>query len=184
VRRAAFDPRFRLLQSPSSPRSHHSFAASIPWDFDLKWTGRGVLTAAGADGISIFDAVDRELGMKLELQKVPTPVIVVDSVNQRPTANPPGMTQTLPPAGLPLLQATCQNMTRVQFVSQLQDIAPVYIHYPAVDATGLEGAWDFTLAFNPVPPGMTNGLIGGGREGPGRAGVLVIDHLEAVPTEN
>jgi uncharacterized protein (TIGR03435 family) len=66
------------------------------WDFDLKWTGRALLARAGADGISIFDAVDRQLGLKLDLQRVPTPVLVVDSVNQQPTNNPSGVAQNLP----------------------------------------------------------------------------------------
>jgi len=288
------------------------------WDFDIKWSGRGALAAMGADGISIFDAVDRQLGLKLELQKVPTPVIVVESANQKPTANPPGVTSALPPAapaefevadvkpsapganpggggfmpggridlrGIPLqaiisiawnippgedlvgapkwlqgdsprfdivakvattiggpangppvdiedlrvmlqgllkerfklethfedrpvsvytllankpklkkadplnrskcktgpapiakdspaptgpppFQATCQNMTMAQFVAQLTDIAPVYIHYPAADGTGIEGAWDFSFTFSPVPPAMMNGFGGAGRGGP------------------
>src|SRR5215831_7260351 len=67
------------------------------WDFDLKWTGRGLLAAAGADGISIFDAVDKQLGLKLEPQKVPLSVIVVDRVNQTPTPNASGVTTALPP---------------------------------------------------------------------------------------
>jgi uncharacterized protein (TIGR03435 family) len=68
------------------------------WDFDIKWTARRQLAAAGADGLSIFDAVDRQLGLKLEAQQVPVPVIVVDSVNQKPTGNPPGAAAELPPA--------------------------------------------------------------------------------------
>jgi uncharacterized protein (TIGR03435 family) len=68
------------------------------WDFDIKWTGRALLGQAGADGISIFDAVDKQLGLKLEAQKVPSPVLIVDSVNQKPTDNPPGVTQSLPPS--------------------------------------------------------------------------------------
>ena len=32
------------------------------YDFEIKWTPRGLLQKAGADGISIFDAVDKELG--------------------------------------------------------------------------------------------------------------------------
>jgi uncharacterized protein (TIGR03435 family) len=67
------------------------------WDLDLKWTARALLAQAGADAITVFDAVDKQLGLKLELQTVPTPVIVVDSVNQKPSANPPGVTTSLPP---------------------------------------------------------------------------------------
>jgi len=38
------------------------------WDFTIKWTGRGELEKQGADGISIFAAVEKELGLKLELK--------------------------------------------------------------------------------------------------------------------
>src|SRR5581483_1330777 len=57
------------------------------WNFDLKWGG--VQT--------IFDAIDKQLGLKLEPQKIPMPVIVVDSVNRKPTDNPPGVSTALPP---------------------------------------------------------------------------------------
>jgi uncharacterized protein (TIGR03435 family) len=67
------------------------------WDFDFKWTGRGQLAAAGADGISIFDAVDKQLGLKLDPEKVPVPVLIVDSASEKPTDNPPGVAQVLPP---------------------------------------------------------------------------------------
>jgi uncharacterized protein (TIGR03435 family) len=275
------------------------------WDFDLKWTARALLSRAGADGITVFDAVEKQLGLKLEPQKAPTPVIVVDSVNEKPTDNPAGVTQTLPApppaefevadirpsrpdeqqngrmqngrldlqafplkqlimvawdingddllAGAPkwldsakfdvvakastgvtgnqvdidvlrimlrallvdrfklathtedrpvnaytllavkpkLKQAdpsnrtgckegpppgtkdprdanpilsrliTCQNMTMAQFAAALQGLASGYIHSPVVDATELEGAWDFTLNFSPI------GLIQGGAGGRG-----------------
>ncbi len=68
------------------------------WDLNIKWTRRGLLQAAGADGITIFDAVDKQLGLKFESQNAPTPVIIVDRVNQKPTENPPGVTQLLLPA--------------------------------------------------------------------------------------
>jgi uncharacterized protein (TIGR03435 family) len=66
------------------------------WDFDIKWTGRGQLSKAGADGISIFDAVDKQLGLKLDLQTAPRPVLIVDSVNQKPTPNRPDLEKVLP----------------------------------------------------------------------------------------
>jgi uncharacterized protein (TIGR03435 family) len=67
------------------------------WDFEFRWTGRGQLGAAGAEGISIFDAMDKQLGLKLEAGKVPMPVILVDSLNEKPTDNPPGIAAALPP---------------------------------------------------------------------------------------
>lgn len=71
------------------------------YDFDIKWTGRGQLATAGAEGISIFDAVDKQLGLKLELSKVPTPGFVVDSVNENPTDNAPNISEVLPDAAVP-----------------------------------------------------------------------------------
>ena len=48
-----------------------------------------------------------------------------------------------------------------QFVEQLPSIAPIYIWYPVLDATGIDGAWDITLTFSAVNPN----LVGGGRGG-------------------
>jgi uncharacterized protein (TIGR03435 family) len=47
-----------------------------------------------------------------------------------------------------------------QFAEQLRTIAGGYIFTPVQDATGIEGAYDFTLSFSPV--GQFNGG-GGGR---------------------
>ncbi len=71
------------------------------WDFDLKWTSRGDLAKAGPDGISIFDAVDKQLGLKLSLETAPRPVVLVDSVLRQPTANAPDLDRILPPPALP-----------------------------------------------------------------------------------
>jgi uncharacterized protein (TIGR03435 family) len=65
------------------------------WDFDLEWTGRGALAAKGAEGISVFDAVEKQLGLKLELKNVPLPALAIESVNRKPAANPPGIESTL-----------------------------------------------------------------------------------------
>ncbi len=67
------------------------------YDFDLWWTAPDLLARAGADGLSIFDAVDGELGLKLALKMVPRPLLIVDSVRESPTPNPPGLVKSLPP---------------------------------------------------------------------------------------
>jgi uncharacterized protein (TIGR03435 family) len=56
---------------------------------------------AAIDIVSIFEAVDKQLGLKLEEKQIPTPVIVVDSVNQKPSDNPPGVAEALPPIPAP-----------------------------------------------------------------------------------
>ncbi|HEX3878400.1 MAG TPA: TIGR03435 family protein [Bryobacteraceae bacterium] len=335
------------------------------YDFDLKWTARGQLANAGADGISIFDAVDKQLGLKLELQTSPLPVVLVQSVDQKPTANdanvasilpgivegtefevadvkltPPDLQtqrfqilpsgrvdiegfdlkfiieqlwqisdemivnapkwlsdvkvsivakapssavvtgQNSPPVDIDTLIAmiknllvdrfklkthmeerptnaftltsvkpkmkaadpngrikcsegpavgqkdtrnaqpilgrllNCQNMTMTRFASMLQSLASGYIHSPVLDATGLEGAWDFSLSFSTIgqlqggrgAAANANAESGGAASDPNGAvslpdaiakqlglkmeitkrpvEVLVIDHVEAKPVEN
>ena len=65
------------------------------WDFDLEWTARGALAAKGADGISVFNAVEKQLGLKVELQNVPMPSLVIESVNRKPTPNSPEVAKSL-----------------------------------------------------------------------------------------
>jgi uncharacterized protein (TIGR03435 family) len=70
------------------------------WDFLIGWTPRQVLQplpTAGANGpaapsaepsdpngISVFEAVEKQLGLKVVKQKRSLPVIVVDHVNDKP----------------------------------------------------------------------------------------------------
>jgi uncharacterized protein (TIGR03435 family) len=283
------------------------------WDFDLKWAIKGNLRLAGPDAVTISEAVDKQLGLKIEEQKIPTPVIVVDQVERKPTDNPPDVNARVPalppaefevsdvkptvpgsrPSGAimlgmqpggrvnlpgfplalaiqiawnlngsiadiqgapkwitstnfdivakapaeyvpssgggggpdemgPMLQAllkdrfkmkvhyedqlvtaytlvaakpklkkadpasrigckvenapnaiaagplplparlvTCQNITMAQFVDQLQALVPAsYIRYPVLDATGIEGAWDFSFTFSPINPAQIAGPRG------------------------
>jgi uncharacterized protein (TIGR03435 family) len=67
------------------------------WDFDLKWSNRAQLATAGADGITIYDAVDKQLGLKLGPQPAAVPVMIVDGVNETPTPNAPDLDKILPP---------------------------------------------------------------------------------------
>jgi uncharacterized protein (TIGR03435 family) len=66
------------------------------WDFTLTWTGRGQLEKQGADGISIFAAVEKQLGLKLELKTASRPVFQVASVDEMPTANAKNIAEALP----------------------------------------------------------------------------------------
>jgi uncharacterized protein (TIGR03435 family) len=53
------------------------------------------------------------------------------------------------PAGAPpgSRVLACQNITMAQFAERLQNMAPE-LSWPVLDATGLEGGWDFTLTFS------------------------------------
>jgi uncharacterized protein (TIGR03435 family) len=67
------------------------------WNFDFKYsmTLNGPMMQQG-DRIPLNEAVEKQLGLKLEEKQIPTPVIVVDSVKQKPTDNPPGVAEALP----------------------------------------------------------------------------------------
>jgi uncharacterized protein (TIGR03435 family) len=57
------------------------------YDFTIEWTGRALLAAKGDAGISIFDAVDKQLGLKLQVANVDEPSLVIEAVNRKPTSN-------------------------------------------------------------------------------------------------
>jgi uncharacterized protein (TIGR03435 family) len=105
---------------------------------------------------------------------------------------------------------SCQNMTMAQFAEQISFWAGGYVNTPAVDATGIDGEFDFTLSFSPSgllqsaaqpaagasatasdPNGMLSfsdalgkqlGLKLDTEKRP--MPVLVIDHVEEKPTDN
>jgi len=62
------------------------------YDFTLEWTGRGQIPAGAefTNGASLFVAIEKHLGTKVEKQTVPMPALTILSVNRKPTGNPPG----------------------------------------------------------------------------------------------
>jgi len=72
------------------------------WDFSFQFTLRGMAGATNAsENVTIFDALEKQVGLKLELTQTPLPVIVIDSVDQRPTANVPDIEKLLPGSTAP-----------------------------------------------------------------------------------
>ena len=77
------------------------------WDFTLSFSSADLTQARAAgspapasDGssaastasdpsgaVSLFDAVNRQLGLKLEKQRRPSPVLVIDHIEEKPTEN-------------------------------------------------------------------------------------------------
>ena len=68
------------------------------WNFDVKWSTQinGPATANAVERISVADALEKQLGLKLEQEQAPTPVLVVDSAERGPTANAPEVSKVLP----------------------------------------------------------------------------------------
>jgi uncharacterized protein (TIGR03435 family) len=76
-----------------------STALAGGWDFTLTFSnaliaqpaaGPATDAAAAPDptgGFTIFEAIERQLGLKLEMQKRPMPVVVIDHLEEKPTDN-------------------------------------------------------------------------------------------------
>ncbi len=71
------------------------------WNFDLKFSTSFGMPGASGDRITFQEAVEKQLGFKLEEHPVPTPVLVVDSVEEKPSPNQPGVAEALPPLKMP-----------------------------------------------------------------------------------
>jgi uncharacterized protein (TIGR03435 family) len=67
------------------------------YDFDLKWTPSFVLPHSGGAGVSLYQALEQQLGIDLLLKTVPRPGIVIDSVSKDPTPNAPDLATVMPP---------------------------------------------------------------------------------------
>ncbi len=100
----------------------NSTALEGAWDIDLKYTQRGFRidqsgTTTVMNATSIFDSLDKQVGLKLELGKAPQQVLTVESVNQQPTPNSPGVEAALPPRPAPEFDVasirTCDTTERI-----------------------------------------------------------------------
>jgi uncharacterized protein (TIGR03435 family) len=66
------------------------------FDFELRYSVRnGPPVAAGTQVTYLQEAIEQQLGLKLEPSKAPMPVLVVDSVNDTPSPNAPGVVESL-----------------------------------------------------------------------------------------
>ena len=54
------------------------------WDFTVEWATR---PDASAGGLSLFAALQAQLGLELKPKKLPVPVLVIDSMQKTPTPN-------------------------------------------------------------------------------------------------
>ena len=81
----------------NSPVVDQTGLQDAAFDFEIRFHARQLLAQAGSEGISLFDALEKQLGLKLERKDTPATAIVVDSVNRTPTPNAPEVAKALPP---------------------------------------------------------------------------------------
>ncbi len=72
------------------------------WNFDVRWSlpSFGPMANNG-ERITVSDALEKQLGLKLEEVPVPAKALVVDSVERKATDNPPGVKEALPEIAAP-----------------------------------------------------------------------------------
>jgi uncharacterized protein (TIGR03435 family) len=88
-----------FLHGPVSLPVLNSTGLDGAWDMDFQYA-IGRLAAGGTQAAGVIDAV-AGLGLKLEQGKVPQPVLTVETANEQPSANPPGVAEALPPLRTP-----------------------------------------------------------------------------------
>jgi uncharacterized protein (TIGR03435 family) len=64
------------------------------WDIDLQWSYN---KPQGGGGITLPDALQQQLGLKVESKPMPTPVIVIQAIHEKPTPNIADLDKILPP---------------------------------------------------------------------------------------
>jgi uncharacterized protein (TIGR03435 family) len=68
------------------------------YDCKLSYLPRAQLPpGAAGNNLSLFTAIEKQLGVRVERQTEPMPVLTVVRVNRTPSANPPGVTEALAP---------------------------------------------------------------------------------------
>ena len=71
-----------ILQRPVADLTNDS----RKYDFVLRWTPDNMQSGGASDGVSLFAALQEQVGIKLESQKVPVNVLVIDRA-ELPSAN-------------------------------------------------------------------------------------------------
>ncbi|HVW07628.1 MAG TPA: TIGR03435 family protein, partial [Bryobacteraceae bacterium] len=85
------------------------------WDLRLKWTPKNRLIAAAGDAVTIFSAIEKQLGLKLQSSSVPALAIIVDRVNRTPSTNGPEAEAQLPRPPQPSFEVATIKPTDPQF---------------------------------------------------------------------
>src|SRR5580765_8061187 len=71
------------------------------WNFDVKWSIGLIGLPDQGEQIPVADAIDKQLGLKLEQRSMPKQVLVIDSVSRTPAPNPANVAELLPATPAP-----------------------------------------------------------------------------------
>jgi uncharacterized protein (TIGR03435 family) len=116
------------------------------FDFNLKWSPADRLKASAPAGISIFDAVESQLGLKLTLSNAPRPILLVDSVDRAPAAPLTASEKPLAAEPLPQFDAATLKPARPDTTpsSNISGGVIEFTNYPLKAI--VQFAWNLTLS--------------------------------------
>jgi uncharacterized protein (TIGR03435 family) len=153
--------------------------------------------------------LEERFRLRSHLQKQPATVSALIAVKPRlAKADPSGRmgcrNAPAPSGSIWTFTVVCRNTTMAQLAEDLPAFGASYIEHPVVDETGLKGGWDFTLSW--TPPHLTHAGDSSAENDPSGGltipealekqlgmkletkkrpmDVLVIDHVERMPTDN
>jgi len=115
------------------------------YDFSFGFTPKvpATLKTVG-EPVTFFDAIEKQLGMKLDLSTVPMPVYVVDKVDQKPTPNSAEAMKSFPPLPTEFEVASLKPVDPSQTNRQAQpDIKNGRLYLPGFSVKNL-----IQIAFN------------------------------------
>ncbi|HUB81888.1 MAG TPA: TIGR03435 family protein [Bryobacteraceae bacterium] len=115
------------------------------YDFTFRYTPK-VPANIKVEGetIPIFDAMEKQLGLKLELSTAPMPVISVDSANETPSADPPDAQKAFPPIPTEFDAAEIKPSDSKRDGNVMPEIKNGRVLLPGMDLKTLVLiAWDF-----------------------------------------
>jgi uncharacterized protein (TIGR03435 family) len=82
-------------------------------------------------------------------------------------------------SGTPMLAVTCLNTTMEDLVKNLRQFAGPALDHPVIDATGLQGGWNFTLIFTPPGPALpANAPAGGAAAASDPGGITIFEAFD------
>jgi uncharacterized protein (TIGR03435 family) len=114
------------------------------YDFTLRYTPKlPAAIATTGEQIPLFDALEKQLGLKLDLTTAPLPVIVVDSVNQKPTPDSPETAKSFPPQPTEFEVASLKPSPPDAAPNRQADIKNGRVYLPGISLQNLIAvAWD------------------------------------------